>query len=243
MKLTKLSLLLFIAVFGLFISCKKGDQGPPGATGPQGATGTQGPAGTPGATGTQGPAGTPGATGPQGTAGTPGATGATGPAGATGAQGPAGPAGTANVQYSDWFTPAALTVSTKFGVINFDYNKAASAITQEILDKGTVLVYGKLNGYNATLWPTDQTAVLPIHVYYMSGTSTNIDTWSADATLGNIKINLVSSTNAYSNDGAINHSHSFRYVIIPGSVRVAVTNGPLSSLSYSELCNALNIPK
>ncbi|WP_008584497.1 Collagen triple helix repeat-containing protein [Niabella soli] len=224
MKLCQLSVLLFAGTLLLF-SCKKGDPGPQGATGAQGPAGTQGPGGAQGPAGTQGPAGSQG------------------PAGAQGPTGAQGPAGTANVQYSDWFTPAAYTVTTRFGIINLDYNKAAPGITQDILNTGTVLVYGKLNGYNTTLWPTDQTSVLPIHIYYQIGTATNIDTWSADATVGNLRINLVSSMNAYTSSGSISPAHTFRYVIIPGAVKVALANTNLNVLSYGALCNTLSIPQ
>ncbi|MGJ7033780.1 hypothetical protein [Niabella hirudinis] len=221
--------ILFIA-FALFVgsvtSCKKGDTGP---AGPQGATGAQG---TQGQTGAQGAQGQTGATG---------STGATGQQGTTGAQ---GPAGTANVQYSDWFTPSTYAVSPHFGIYEFVFDKAAPAITQAILDKGTVLVYGKLNGYNTSLWPANQTAQLPINILYQIGTATNTDTWSAIATVGNLRIKLVSSMNAYSSSGEISPAHAFRYVIIPGSVAIALANGrSINSLSYAQLCGTLNIPQ
>ena len=41
------------------------------------------------------------------------------------------------------------------------------------------------------------------------------DTWSANVTLGNIQIDLVSSLNVYN---GISNAHQFRYVIIPGGV-------------------------
>lgn len=170
-----------------------------------------------------------------------------------GKQGEQGPPGTANVQYSDWFTPATFTVATRFGIINFDYTQPVPAITQDILDKGTVLVYGKLNGYNTTLWPADQVKQLPIQVYYKSGATTNIDTWSASSTAGNLRINLLNSTNAYANDQAISHQHAFRYIIIPGGQKITGLSGnrsissrqaeDVSRLSYQEICRALDIPE
>ncbi len=188
-------------------------------TGPVGPQGPQGPAGPTGATGSQGPAGTNGATGPQ------------------------GPAGTANVIYSAWFTPSVYTVTTVFGIINLNYNMAASGITQAILDNGAVLTYGKLNGYNPSLWPTNQVGKLPIIINYQIGTTTNIDTWSAYATVGNLRINLVSSTNAYTTDAAINHSHSFRYIIIPGGVAGARQSPPPDYNNYDAVCKYYGIPE
>jgi len=164
--------------------------------------------------------------------------------GDTGPQGPPGPEGSPNVQYSDWFTPDVYKVTTRFGISSLDYTKAAPAITQEILDKGTVLVYGKLNGYSTSLWTANQTAQLPIQIYYQIGAATNIDTWSALPTVGNLRINLVSSANAYTSDQSISHNHSFRYVIIPGGVKLGLANrSSVSALGYAELCDALKIPQ
>jgi hypothetical protein len=151
---------------------------------------------------------------------------------------------TAKVQYSEWFTPDAFTVTTSFGTINFNYTKTAPDITQDILDKGGVLVFGKLNGYSTSLWPADQVALLPIQVYYKIGSAINIDTWSASTTAGSLRINLVSSVNAYDGDQSISHSHAFRYVIVPpGKKLELIKRSPAGTLGYAELCNALNIPQ
>ena len=61
--------------------------------------------------------------------------------------------GTANVIYSGWITPPTYAKDTVFGTVHFDANIPASKITQAILDRGTVLVYGKLDGYNPAIWP------------------------------------------------------------------------------------------
>ena len=114
--------------------------------------------------------------GPIGPAGAKGDIGAAGTNGDAGAKGATGATGTANVIYSDWITPATYTKTTVFGTTVFSYSIVASKITQDILDKGTVLVYGKLNGYNPVIWPADQVSVLPIAITYMSGTASNIDT-------------------------------------------------------------------
>jgi len=180
-----------------------------------------------GAVGPQGPAGPTGPTGTVGTAGTNGAAGATGATGAT---------GTANVIYSDWFTPATYAKTTIFGTVHFDADQAASGITQAIIDKGTVLVYGKLNGYNPVIWPTGQVSALPIEITYMNGTTQNIDSWSSLITLGNVRIDLASSSNAYA---SISNAHQFRYVIIPGGVH---TLGSINPHNYNEVKQALHLP-
>ncbi len=183
-----------------------------------------------------------------------GAQGPTGPAGPTGATGPTGttgPTGSANVIYSDWFTPSSWTVTTVFGIKNFDSTKAAPGITQTILDRGTVLTYGKLNGYNALIWPTDQVGHLPIDLNYIaSGTQT--DTWSAYETVGNLRINFQNNTNAYT---SISTAHSFRYIIIPGGVAGSIVYSgvddvssaydqmDLHAMTYDQVCDYLQIPK
>lgn len=206
---------IILLLVTLFAACSKtGPTGPQGSTGPTGATGAQGPAG------------------------------ANGTNGAAGAAGPQGPAGTANVIYSAWFTPSAYTVATAFGITHLDYNKPAPGITQAILDNGTVLTYGKLNGYNPSLWPTNQVGLLPITIDYQIGATTNIDTWSAFATAGNLKIDLVSSTNAYASDASINHNHSFRYIIIPGGVAGArLSSPPPDYNNYDAVCKYYGIPE
>ena len=179
--------------------------------------------------------------------GDPGPAGATGP---VGPGGPAGPIGAANVKYSDWFTPGPYTSTTVFGISNFTYDKAAPAITQPVLDSGLVLTFGKLLGYAASFWPTTQVAQLPISLTYKQGTTIMTDTWSARAQPQKLTINFINSVNYYTN---ISPQHQFRYIIIPGGSKISLTSGRKASLrqvaenyqymSYSEICNALNIPE
>ena len=173
-----------------------------------------------------------GAIGPQGPIGPVGATGPTGATGSTGAT------GTANVIYSAWVTPATYVKTTIFGTVYFSYDLAASKITQNILDKGAVIVYGKLNGYNPVIWPTDQVSALPIVITYMSGSTANIDTWAARDTIGSIHISLTSSTNAY---GSISNAHQFRYVIIPGAQLTAAIKNHVNLKNYGEVKQAFNL--
>jgi hypothetical protein len=172
-----------------------------------------------------------------------GSTGSVGPQGAQGIQGTAGQqgvAGSANVIYSAWFTPNVWTEDTVFSLFNFNWNQAAPAITQPILDSGVVLVYGKLNGYVTTIWPHDQVGLLPITLMYSSSGTTYIDTWSAIVTLGNVRINLVDNNNAY---GGISNAHSFRYVIIPGGMASADRVKRLPKMTYEQVAQLFNIPQ
>jgi hypothetical protein len=178
--------------------------------------------------------------------------------GDTGPAGAAGPAGTANVIYSTWFTPAAYTKDTVFGIWGFNYNKATADITQQILDSGAVITYAKLLGYNPTVWPAAQVAPLPIQLTYVSG-STMTDTWSALATPGNLRIKFVNDKNFYT---TIATMHQFRYVIIPGGKKTPNAASPGNKtvqaettpeiqavirdhkkMSYAEVCRKLGIPE
>lgn len=150
--------------------------------------------------------------------------------GATGAQ---GPPGTANVMYTDWFTPATYTKDTVFGSWGFYHDISIPAITQAVLDHGTVIAFAKLNGYNPSIWPTNQVGQLPVAITYIQGTA-NIDTWSSFSSLGKVRIKLVSSLNLYT---SISNAHQFRFVIIPGGVSVPGT------LNYTALQRYLRIPE
>jgi len=168
-----------------------------------------------------------------------------------------GDPGTANVIFSDWFKPDTYKKDTLFGIYGFKYDQAAPQITSKLLDSGTVIVYGKLLGYNPAIWPTTQVAPLPISLTYIQGT-TMTDTWSALSTPGNIRIRFTNDKNYY---GSIANSHMFRYIIIPGAVKVTGTTGSrniltrsgktldagafqdIEHMSYAEVCAKLDIPE
>jgi hypothetical protein len=151
--------------------------------------------------------------------------------GATGAQ---GPPGTANVMYTGWFTPTTYVQETIFGSVGFYHDISIPAITQNVLDKGTVIAFAKLNGYNPVIWPTDQVGQLPIIITYLQGTTPNLDTWSDVVSLGKVRVKLISSLNAYT---TISNAHQFRFVIIPGGVSIPGT------LNYATLQRYLRIPE
>ena len=149
-------------------------------------------------------------------------------------KGPKGDPGTANVIYSDWIQPLTYTKTVVFSTNTFTYNIAEPKITQDILDHGVVVVYGKLNGYVSTIWPTDQVSPLPIIINYLSGTTSEIDTWSGVYSLGNVQISMKNNNNIY---GSISNAHSFRYVIIPGGVKIS----SLHLKNYNQLMSELHI--
>jgi len=170
--------------------------------------------------------------------GAPGPQGPTGPNGATGPTGPTGATGTTNVMYSAWVTPSAYTKDTVFSTFHLYADIAASKITQDILDKGTVIVYGKLDGYTSTIWPTNQVSALPIVVTYTEGSTVYTDTWSSLVTLGNVRIDFVDNFNLYN---GISNAHQFRYVIIPGATLTAAIKNHINLKDYGQVSAAFNL--
>lgn len=154
-----------------------------------------------------------------------------------GPKGDTGPKGTANVIYSEWFTATPWKKDTVFGIWGFNYSKAAPGITQQVLDSGTVLTFGKLLGYATSVWPTTQIGQLPINLTYIQSGITMTDTWSAYASEGNLRIKFVNDKNFYT---TIATTHKFRYIIIPGG---APTTGRSRPLSYEEICEKYRIPE
>jgi hypothetical protein len=135
---------------------EQGIQGPPGpkgedgnaaGQGDQGSQGEQGPTGT---QGEEGPAGPQGDQGPQGETGMQGEQGEQGPAGQQGEQGEQGPKGVdgddgqdgnANVFGSEWIPlcPNNISNCQVFAIED-------SRISQEIVDSGLVLAFGRAIG-------------------------------------------------------------------------------------------------
>jgi len=156
--------------------------------------------------------------------------------------GPQGQPGTANVKYSDWFKPDVYASATLYGMKNFTYDKTAPDITQQVLDSGMVIVFGKLLGYNQSIWPTTQVAQMPIALTYVQGGSTQTDMWSALIAPQKVTIRFINDKNYYN---ALATDHVFRYVIVPGGSKVSARRAAVNyqQMSYSEICNFLQIPE
>jgi hypothetical protein len=177
-------------------------------------------------------------------------------------KGDTGPAGTANVIYSDWFQPASYTKDTVFGIWGFSYIQSAPEISQNVVDSGSVIVYGKLTGYNPLIWPAAQVAPLPISLTYVQG-ATMTDTWSGLVSPGQIKIRFVNDHNYWT---SLATTHKFRYIVIPGAKKTAASTavapgmvtrsgnildaGTLRDLadnwthmSYEHACDKLGVPR
>lgn len=171
-----------------------------------------------------------------------------------GDKGDPGPMGNANVIYSEWFTPGSYIKDTVFGIWGFKHDRAVPEITQAVLDSGAILTYAKLKGYNTAVWSTSQVAPMPIQLTYKQGGVTTTDTWSALSTPGQLRIRFVNDDNQYT---AISTAHEFRYIIIPGGSKAALSvvpgthtiNGNVSlqqvignnQIHYNEVCRKLNI--
>lgn len=149
--------------------------------------------------------------------------------GGDGTNGVDGQDGNANVVASDWFTPNPYLLSPESGGNDFlQHDIAVPEITKEILDNGVVLVYGRLESYAPSIWPTDQVTLMPITVKYGDGIINNVDIWSANLSLGNIQIQVINDNNDYS-FLPIDPKFNFRYVIIPSSKMIEK-----SAIDYSD---------
>ncbi|NIG55447.1 hypothetical protein [Chitinophaga sp. Cy-1792] len=205
-QILRLPLLLTALSIFLLFSCKKGDPGPAGPAGTNGTNGTNG------------------ATGPTG------ATGATGPTGATGAT------GSANVIYSAWVSTNpwnASTTSNGSGKNTFYFDWSTTQVTQDILDKGVVLVYAKL--YSD---PDGIGSIKQLPTSYYNGGSTN-QVYNFSTALSFNKIRVICDVVPL---GSPSTSNQVRYIIIPGAVAGARTASyDYTKMSYEDVCKLFNI--
>jgi hypothetical protein len=158
-----------------------------------------------------------------------GTDGINGTNGVDGQAGPAGAAGTANVIYSAWITAPASVAETIDGSSGMSTSIAAPQLSEDILAKGTILVYMSFGAGTFTLPYTSN-----------AGGSTNTITAIATAK----KIKLFRFT--HSGVGTVNipTSLSWRYILIPGGAAAATAkNAKLdySKMSYEEVCAYFNI--
>jgi len=166
--------------------------------------------------------------------------GPAGPQGSTGPQGPVGPAGptgTANVIYSAWFLTGtgwdSIANAPSYGAYG-TFDKAASDITQTIIDNGVVLAYMKGD-------PTTGLANEVFPLPYSVGVGFNFtDLWDFVLNApGNIRFLYKSDVPwTLAELGGI----SFRYIIIPGGVAGGRMLN-LKKMSYEEVCKLYNIPE
>jgi len=196
----------------------------------------------------EGPEGPIGATGPQGPAGS------AGPAVPAGPQGPAGSSGS-SVIYSTWVTSGAANwvanVPTTTGAYDAlaSYRRAATGITQAVIDNGVILCYFKATAANQSGLGTNVVFQLP-YTYIDDDFEDHYD-YTVPAP-GAIFFTYKTGTSFASLTAAQLGLFAYRYVLIPGGVadgRVAVGSNnkhyslaELKAMPYEKVRELFNIP-
>lgn len=169
--------------------------------------------------------GTDGINGKDGLNGKDGVDGKTGAAGAIGAT---GATGTANVIYSAWLTAPAAVAETIDGTSGMSTSINAPELSEDILAKGTILVYVSFG---------TGTYTLP----YTSTAGGFVNTITAISTAKKIKLFRF----RHDAGGTVNLpvSLSWRYILIPGGVAATtkIAKTDYSKLSYEEVCARFNV--
>jgi len=149
--------------------------------------------------------------------------------GLNGVDGKQGPSGTANVIYSAWLTAPVAAAETVDGTSGMSTSLVVPELTDDILSKGTVLVYVSFGS---------GTFSLP----YTSTAGGFVNTITAISTLKKIKLFRFRHDQAATVN--IPTSLSWRYILIPGGVAAAtskMTKVDYSKMSYEEVCAHFNI--
>jgi len=149
--------------------------------------------------------------------------------GINGVDGKQGPSGTANVIYSAWLTAPVAAAETVDGTSGMSTSLVVPELTDDILSKGTVLVYVSFGS---------GTFSLP----YTSTAGGFVNTITAISTLKKIKLFRFRHDQAATVN--IPTSLSWRYILIPGGVAAATSKMAkvdYSKMSYEEVCAHFNI--
>ena len=147
--------------------------------------------------------GTPGKDGAPGPIGVPGPTGPVGPTGPTGPTGDKGATGIANVIYSAWIIPATGNWQ-KISDINYTFSVSEAKITQDIINKGVVLAYGR-QGSGSTSY------LLPLTLT----TASSISNYNVGISEGKVVFSFLELLEP---SGKPVDNLQLRYIIIPGGV-------------------------
>jgi hypothetical protein len=149
-----------------------------------------------------------------------------------GDDGAKGDTGTANVMFSGWqdvvFSPATNTAGD---TVAFTATITASKITKAILDSGTVKVYVNVGTPASPL-----VFALPITDYYALAGIENINVYFS---LG--KINMYATGDAGSFTDSGNKYYQYRYVIIPGGVRIPNGRSAVNWNDYNAVKDYLHL--
>lgn len=165
--------------------------------------------------------------GEQGAIGPQGPQGEQGPAGAQGEAGEDGAIGTANVIYSDWMVSEfdANIIATGSG-----YMVDAPDLTQEIIDSGVILGFGK----NIPLVGSPDVFQLPFisssNQYYLT---------AQDPLELRISVSSIDGTSV-----GTTLFEEYRYVLIPGGASASGKSSiDYTNMTYDEIVDRFNIPE
>lgn len=154
--------------------------------------------------------------------------GTNGTDGINGVDGQTGAPGTANVIYSSWITAAAGIPDTVDGTSGVSTTIDAPELSQDILSKGTILVYFSFGS---------GTYILP----YTSNAGGSTNTVTAIAAFQKIK--MFRFKHSGSGTVALPATLSWRYILIPGGIAATAkaSKTDYSKMSYEEVCSHFNI--
>lgn len=161
--------------------------------------------------------------------------------GDSGPTGPKGDTGAANVICSAWHSPSTWDAENEFGVALRTYAMPDTALTQEIIDQGVVLVYMRFVGLNSRIIQLPFVAVSPAYSF------------SFRAGAGSIKVVYYDAAAPATTPGIIPSGNQIRYVLIPGGALAASmqANGStyeqetanLESRPYADMCREYDFPE
>ena len=161
--------------------------------------------------------------------------------GDTGPTGPRGPTGSANVVYSDWCSPATWNLETEFGITQRTYSMGTTSLTQEIIDRGVVMVYMRFIGLAPEIV---QLPFLIPDVGYQAYFRAQADS---------VKVVYCVAAAPASTPNIMPSDNQVRYVLIPGGAVAATAQANastyarevagLKSMSYSEVCRKYGVPE
>ncbi|WP_282055419.1 hypothetical protein [Maribacter luteus] len=172
-----------------------------------------------------------GAIGPQGPQGEQGIQGEAGADGEDGAQGEQGETGAANVIYSEWLdSPLAENIALE----STNADIAAPSLSQEIVDQGVVLLYGRIET-NGNVYSLPYIGNQGVSYYYYH----------------NLEVINIRLTTIDGSDIGSPLFSSYRYILIPGGVQASNGIGGItgksstdySKMSYEEITALFNIPE
>jgi hypothetical protein len=148
--------------------------------------------------------------------------------GTDGINGEAGAAGTANVIYSAWLTAPTAAAETIDGTSGMSTSINAPELSEDILSKGTILVYVSFGSGTFT-------------VPYTSTAGGFVNTITAVSSLKKIKLFRFRHDQAATVN--IPTSLSWRYILIPGGKAATAKSAKIdySKMSYEEVCMRFNI--